>query len=271
MRITGHVIKHFKKLEGFSERFDKIDANSVLSQQTYTGRTIMPPKQLPKSGPVPNTGCTIHRARLAQVLSEYARDLGIEFLMNTKVIEFYEDEERAKGGCFTKDGQRFEADIVIAADGIGSRSSRLVSKCKTLSDTKSSGYAIYRGTYPAAIARRDPNVADRFPPLEDGKSHMQLWIGPNCYAMIFVTDEIANWQFMHQDRSGASESWNYRTSLSNVMDSLEENPDWHPAVKAMIRNTPPEEVYDWRCKLYFPHLFSFYLEWFVGRANFRNK
>lgn len=52
--------------------------------------------------------------------------LGVSVEFNRKVVDYFEDEERGKGGCTTDDGKRYEADVVIAADGVGSKSQKLV-------------------------------------------------------------------------------------------------------------------------------------------------
>ena len=107
----------------------------------------MGPIEIPKGGGVTNAGMNVHRSSLNRCLYEYAQALGIEVLFDIRVASYYDDED--KGGCVSKTGKRFEADIVIAADGIGSHSSDVVPNKDSDLTTKSSGYAVYRSTYPA--------------------------------------------------------------------------------------------------------------------------
>lgn len=52
--------------------------------------------------------------------------MGIYVEFNQRVVDYYEDIKYGKGGVVMEDGSRYEADIVIAADGVGSRSQGLV-------------------------------------------------------------------------------------------------------------------------------------------------
>jgi 2-polyprenyl-6-methoxyphenol hydroxylase-like FAD-dependent oxidoreductase len=53
-----------------------------------------------------------------------AKRLDIPFLFNKRVVKYSEDNNKA--GVETDEGEKFEADIVIAADGIGSKSQTIV-------------------------------------------------------------------------------------------------------------------------------------------------
>lgn len=44
-------------------------------------------------------------------------------------------------------------------------------------DAKGSGYAIYRTAYPIELALADPQVAEHFKLLENGRSVFELWMG----------------------------------------------------------------------------------------------
>lgn len=113
------------------------------------GDVILPPMKPPSGGGTPFAGVNVHRSSLLRLLYEYARHLGIDVQFGVKVSTYYEDAQRKKGGVKTKSGQEFEGDIVVAADGIGSQSACLVENKGLDDQAKSSGYAIFRATYPA--------------------------------------------------------------------------------------------------------------------------
>ena len=92
-------------------------------------------------------GMSVHRSALSRCLYEYALALGIDIERHTRAVAYYEDDEKA--GCITKEGQRFEADLVIAADGISSHSQDLV-PTEGSHAVKSSNVAIFRATVPAS-------------------------------------------------------------------------------------------------------------------------
>lgn len=48
--------------------------------------------------------------------------LGVDIQFGKRVVDYFEDEQRQRAGVVTDQGERFEADVVIAADGVGSKS-----------------------------------------------------------------------------------------------------------------------------------------------------
>jgi 2-polyprenyl-6-methoxyphenol hydroxylase-like FAD-dependent oxidoreductase len=74
------------------------------------------------------------------------------------VIDYFEHDEKA--GVILEDGSKLVADVVVAADGIGSRSWNIVSGFKET--PSSSDFAMFRATYPAEHALKRPLVAEKF-------------------------------------------------------------------------------------------------------------
>lgn len=110
------------------------------------GEVLRGPIIPPKDGESPFAGMTVHRAALSRCLYEYAKALGIDVHFHTRIASYYEDDER--GGCISKTGEHFEANLVIAADGIGSHSADLIST-EGQNEVVSSGFAVFRSTFPA--------------------------------------------------------------------------------------------------------------------------
>lgn len=121
--------------------------HTIYTAYTKDGDTVMGPIALPKGGGVSNAGISIHRSSLNRCLYEYVRALGIEVQLDTRIASYFDDGE--KGGCVTKTGEKFEADIVIVADGIGSHSADVVFNEESDGSARSSGYAVFRCTFPA--------------------------------------------------------------------------------------------------------------------------
>ena len=88
-----------------------------------------------------NPSMAIYRSEL----HEYASLLGIPIEFSTSVVDYFETEDH--GGVELADGRKLTADIVVAADGVGSKSWHLVGE-KTA--PTSSGFVLYRVTFPAA-------------------------------------------------------------------------------------------------------------------------
>src|SRR5579862_5420817 len=94
-----------------------------------------------------------HRGDYHTVFLNRVAELGISLHMGTEVVGFDED----KPSVTLKDGTEVEADIVIGADGIKSKTRELVLGFKDA--PKSSGYACYRSFFPGAWLKDDPVCA----------------------------------------------------------------------------------------------------------------
>lgn len=84
------------------------------------------------------------RSLLHELLAQYTSELGITIEFGKAAVEYHETD--SKGFVNTADGTTYEADVVIAADGISSRSANLILRHQE--KPTSSGYAIYRTTIP---------------------------------------------------------------------------------------------------------------------------
>lgn len=100
--------------------------------------------------------------------------LGVSVEFNRKVVDYFEDEERGKGGCTTDDGKRYEADVVIAADGVGSKSQKLVGgQVRAMP----SGRAMWRAAYPREALDSNPRVKEFFKLQPGNEPIVRTWLG----------------------------------------------------------------------------------------------
>lgn len=118
----------------------------------------------------------VHRPGFADTLLRQLGRIGISVQYNQKVVEFYENADTGKGGVKLEDGTTMEADLVIAADGVGTKSHMLVSGHEMRA--KGSGYAMYRTAFPVEEAMKDPIIAERWKlPSKGQTSVFELWAG----------------------------------------------------------------------------------------------
>ena len=100
-----------------------------------------------------------------------------------RVIDYYEKPDENIAGCVTDEGERFEGNLVVAADGVGSKSWLAVSGEDT--KAKSSGFSVYRVVYPTKLALQNPVIAERFP-IKEGKHDIcRVWLGKNTHAIVW--------------------------------------------------------------------------------------
>jgi 2-polyprenyl-6-methoxyphenol hydroxylase-like FAD-dependent oxidoreductase len=142
------------KWPGFLERLMKNALPPSLEFYKYDGTRIvkLSDKDAGGEGII---SAPLWRNTLHTELYMYAQELGIPIEFNRSAAEFSESE--TKGLVQTEDGRNYEADVVIAADGISSRSAKLI--VSELEPPTSSEYAIYRTSFPLDHALKDPDVA----------------------------------------------------------------------------------------------------------------
>lgn len=61
-----------------------------------------------------------------QILYDYAKSIAVEIRLGQRVTGYWECEENGRAGVVLADGERIEADVVVAADGVRSKARELV-------------------------------------------------------------------------------------------------------------------------------------------------
>jgi 2-polyprenyl-6-methoxyphenol hydroxylase-like FAD-dependent oxidoreductase len=133
-----------------------------------------------------NPSLPIYRSRLHGMLHDYASDLGIKIEFGCTGTEYFETQDR--GGVVLSDGRRFEADVVVAADGVGSKSWGLV-----LGDEAqpiSSGFVLYRVSFPNEKALENPIIAKEFEGFQDRGI---LHAGPGAHMVTYKSEKDICW------------------------------------------------------------------------------
>lgn len=99
--------------------------------------------------------------------------IGVQIEYGCRVTEFYEDA--GKAGVRLDDGRTMEPDVVVAADGIGTKSHTLVNG----QDIRAwpSGLAGFRAAFPVEVIAEDAEISERTRILDDGHPHFQLFHG----------------------------------------------------------------------------------------------
>jgi flavin-dependent dehydrogenase len=138
----------------------------------------------------------ISRPKLINFLYNYVTSLGISIIFGQRIVEYYEISEAGKAGVITEGGSHFEADLVIAADGVGTKSHTIVGGRDV--KPKSSGFSSYRVAYPTELVIRDPYLAKELALEVDGDDICRVYLGTNKHAIILVSPDITTWIFQHR-------------------------------------------------------------------------
>lgn len=128
-----------------------------------------------------NASLSFNRSELHTLLCEYIQELGIRVDFSAAVDNYFETNNEE--GVILTDGQKLTADIVVAVDGVGSRSWSLVLGEKDV--VISSEFACYRATFPAGEALKNPIIAREF---ENQPDRASIHIGPGAHMAVGKTE-----------------------------------------------------------------------------------
>lgn len=227
---------------------DEEQINAAVSYETHTGKHIYGPSTTQFNDPEhvanrkgPFVAPAQIRSLFFRMLLRQVAKLGYKVDYGKCVRNYFEDKAAGKGGVVLENGEIHVADLVVAADGLKSRSEILIAG--QISPSKSSGMSIYRTAYPRELAMKDETVRKRWgesPPV------WEYWLGPGMYIGVFLSDEVVSWGFTPRDtEGGAIESWEPDTDPEDVVKGLLRAPDWDPAIPALVRTAPKGAIVHW--------------------------
>ena len=172
---------------------DSISIQNRMQYLQWTGEPIgepfpmkavgLPPHimELMKDGPPMSMQM---RPLFHQMLHHQLERFGIEIVYGQKVVLYWESEEKGKGCVMTNEGDRFEADIVLAADGLHSRSREVALGGQ--GSGKPSGQSLFRCAVPFEKVMHDPVVKEQLGLDKGGKPMMRGFIGPGTHCMVLT-------------------------------------------------------------------------------------
>ncbi|KAK1996669.1 FAD binding domain-containing protein [Colletotrichum falcatum] len=166
-----------------------------------------------------------HRAHLHFALYQRAVDLGVTVHLNSKVSDY--DPETP---CATlANGQKFTADLVVAADGLKS-SARGLLPSNQVASPNYTGFAVYRATVDVAKMRKIPEVAWIL-----DKPGVHMWIGENRHVMTYTiaAGQSFNMVLSHKDHRDPS-TWQEKPQEEILREMRAEFQGWDSQLTKII-------------------------------------
>ena len=200
MGIGISATQQFQKWPGMAKIYSSIIYHPLMTMYTHNGTFVGGPFELSEAShwrPVP-----VGRPKLIKALYDYAISLGIPIVFGKRVVEYEEPDETDRAYAITDTDERFEADVVVAADGIGSKASKMTGgkEVKAIS----SGWSVYRVTYPTELLRKDPFLAIQYPLRCGDPDYCQVYMGPEGQMIILIAPELTTWLLTHKVRHFSS-------------------------------------------------------------------
>lgn len=178
--IGPTAINSFRNWPWLKERNQEVGYKPLFAVHSQKGIRLTKPKTFPElvagSEGEPEREMPRHlRPKFHEMLLDQLIRVGVDVEFDCEAEEFFEEPENNCAGIVLKDGSRHTADLVIASDGLRSKSWKVVGGKQV--PARNSGNAIYRVAYPASLITEDPELSERFCFTEEGKSIMELWVG----------------------------------------------------------------------------------------------
>lgn len=239
------VMRHWPDM---TRDLEEEQVNAAVSYEKHSGEHVFGPSVPSFNDPEhvasrkgPFVAPAQIRRKFFRMLLRQVAKLGFRISYGKCVHDYFEDNAAGKGGVVLESGEIRVADVVVAADGLKSRSEILIAGEHT--PTKSSGMSIYRTAYPRELAMKDETVRKRWgesPPV------WEYWLGPGMYMGVFLSPETVSWGFTPRDTQGAAtESWEPDADPEDVVKALSCVPDWDPVIAALVRTAPKGAVVHW--------------------------
>ncbi|KAF7198547.1 FAD-dependent monooxygenase mdpD [Pseudocercospora fuligena] len=184
------------------------------------------------------------RPKFHAMLLEQLSKVGIEVEYGNEVVDYFEEAETSKAGIIVKDGLRYTADLVVAADGVRSQSWSLVAGQPV--PARKSGDAILRTSYPVELALADPIIAERFPLTEEGRTVIELWTGPDMHVAMWRNEDEMQYAIHRPDPGTSEESWSHKVRPEEALAFTSTIEGWPEVGNRVIKATPPDLLVDWK-------------------------
>ena len=180
--ITTPALHTPNKWPGFMERARAAAYSPVFDLRKFDGTTI----ETHAPGDAKNPSLSIYRRKLHNLLYTYANELGISITFNTRATEFFETAD--VGGVTLENGHKLTADVVVAADGVGSKSRVILDGDKAA--PISSGFIMYRISFPVGPALGNDIISKEFAGHVDRGF---LYIGPGAHMIVSKSGDDLCW------------------------------------------------------------------------------
>lgn len=193
----------FKHWPEMKAEYDSIGMhNAWIETYKHSGEQMVKPlkvaERLKAAGLDPKTppGTFQMRPLIYRMFVRQVEKLGVKIDFNSHVVDYFEDAEKGKAGVVTKDGKTYEADMVIAADGVGSKSQKLVGGQVR---AKSSGRAMWRAAFPIEHLDKNPEVKEHYKMVGENNDEpmVRTYLAPGAYALTLTRPDTMIWILNH--------------------------------------------------------------------------
>ncbi|KAI8961357.1 FAD/NAD(P)-binding domain-containing protein [Daldinia sp. FL1419] len=183
------------------------------------------------------------RRDFTKMLLGQCKRLGIPITYGVTIEKYEEDVPKKNAAAVAVDGRRFTADVVIASDGLGTKSHALtlghpVRAFKT-------GFVAYRGMYSAGRLKDAPLAGEFIRNLE--RPRLFAFVGDKIHCILVVTknDITLGMTTEEEDDLKTTVSWSSTVSNEFLLSRLPELETWSPLLREVIAHAPDHSMVRW--------------------------
>ncbi|KAK1634517.1 putative monooxygenase [Colletotrichum phormii] len=183
----------------------------------------------------------VSRRDLAMIFLGQCERLGIPVTYGVDIAHYSEDGQ-GTATAHVEDGRSFTGNVVIAADGIGSKSCSM-----TLGKpvrAVSTGYCADRVMYSTDHIRDAPALQKAIVELQ--RPQLRMYTAPDMYIIFLLSKTHIFLGFTHKDDGTAVESWSSTVTPEQTADVMPDKEGWDPVLMEAIHSTPPNTVVRWK-------------------------
>ncbi|KAI1748034.1 FAD/NAD(P)-binding domain-containing protein [Xylaria castorea] len=186
------------------------------------------------------------RSGVAHMLTSQCQRLGIQIQYGAIVVDVKETEEKAIVTIgMGVEVTHAEADIMVAADGVGTKSHAHVSGQSV--KATSSGYSMLRGIVPLAHIEKKLSARVLGKLFSRQRPEFRIYVcPPDTHANIILSKEFFSYGLTYKDskylEKDAKESWNATVPTDFMVEKFSK---LDPDLLKILRVIPNESVVDW--------------------------
>ncbi|KAI1460427.1 hypothetical protein F4805DRAFT_465624 [Annulohypoxylon moriforme] len=182
------------------------------------------------------------RADLAKILLNQCKRLGISVTYGVSIVDYA--DENGCGVAIAGDGKRYQADLIVAADGIGSKSCKLI-----LGEPVrpvSTGFTVYRAAMTSADLQDSPLIRENL--AKNERPEGRLYLGKNRHLVVILAHRLLSFAITLPDetRGIAQESWSSTITAEELLAKIPDAEHLDPLVIELIKSFPKNKIVAWK-------------------------
>ncbi|KAI1442024.1 hypothetical protein F5Y02DRAFT_410424 [Annulohypoxylon stygium] len=184
------------------------------------------------------------RADLARMFLNQCKRLGIPVTYGVSIVDY--EDGNGTGVAISEDGKRYEADVIVAADGIGSKSYKLI-----LGEPVrpvGTGYTVYRAAMTCDELPEDCPLIKQNLEKSGARPEGRLYMGQNRHIVLVIAKRLVSFAITlpNETRGIAQESWSATINPEELLAKIPDVEHLDPLAVEAIKAFPNNRIVAWK-------------------------